>query len=291
MDHMTAKVSCFARAFHHRHYPVHVFDDSVAENLLGEDYDLIARNFSHGIKFFFPDFCGSDEEGLATIVEKQLAPSVLARSAFCENMLVEHMENGCHQYLVFGSGYDTYAIRNKEKQLVVYELDLPEMISDKKRRIESAKLQSDASYIPCDLSEAKWQSQLLKCGFVSDRKTFCSLSGISYYLTKDAFQTLLRSVSDICPAGSVICLDYPSPDDSLESRINRSLAQGAGEKMQSQYAVEEMKEIMEACRFHVCDHLDSEAMTERYFSTYNRQCPEHVMEAPGGVYYMLAEKY
>ena len=47
MDNMTAKVSCFARAWHYRNNTVHIFADDAAEKLLGEDYDRIAASMSH----------------------------------------------------------------------------------------------------------------------------------------------------------------------------------------------------------------------------------------------------
>jgi len=56
MDNMTAKVSCFARAYHYRNNKVHVFSDSMAEKLLGEDYDRIADSMAEGISFFLPGF-------------------------------------------------------------------------------------------------------------------------------------------------------------------------------------------------------------------------------------------
>jgi len=50
MDNITAKVSCFARAFHHKENAVHVFDGNVAVLLLGNDYDQIAGSMSDGIE-------------------------------------------------------------------------------------------------------------------------------------------------------------------------------------------------------------------------------------------------
>lgn len=44
MDHMTAKVSCFARAYHHKNNQVCIFDDPMAEKLLGNEYEQIAEN-------------------------------------------------------------------------------------------------------------------------------------------------------------------------------------------------------------------------------------------------------
>ena len=52
MDNMTAKVSCFARAYHYNNKSIRIFTDDIAEKLLGEDYNQIAKSMSDGIDFF-----------------------------------------------------------------------------------------------------------------------------------------------------------------------------------------------------------------------------------------------
>ena len=131
MDNTTAKVSCFARAYHFINNESPIFSDDAAELLLGDEYRQIAESMMQGIGFFLPNFRGSREEGLRLIVDRQLSPSVLGRSAFCESMLEKEKQLGCHQYVLFASGYDTFSVRNKDKTLSVFELDLPEVISDK----------------------------------------------------------------------------------------------------------------------------------------------------------------
>ncbi|MBO4747907.1 MAG: class I SAM-dependent methyltransferase, partial [Clostridiales bacterium] len=240
MDNLTAKVSCFARAYHYKNNPEHIFADDVAEKLLGNDYELVAQSMSQGISFFLPGFQGAPEEGLRLIVEKHLSPSVLGRSAFCESMLGNEKRLGCSQYVIFASGYDTFAIRNKDTSLSVFELDLPEMLSDKQHRIEKAELSSNATYVPCDLSDPTWKDKLIEAGFRPDRKSFASLLGISYYLAKEDFKSLLQALGSILREGSAICFDYPTIEDSKESQTNQTLAAGAGEQMKAQYSQDSM---------------------------------------------------
>ena len=52
MDNTTAKVSCFARAYHFENNKTHIFADSMAARLLGDDYDHIAESMMQGINFF-----------------------------------------------------------------------------------------------------------------------------------------------------------------------------------------------------------------------------------------------
>ena len=288
MDHMTAKVSCFARAYHWQNNPVPVFADSAAEQLLGEDYQQIAQSMTQGIPFFLPDFHGSPEEGLRRIVDRQLSPSVLGRSAYCEKMLAGEQRLGCRQVVLFASGYDTFAIRNKSAALSVYELDLPDMLADKQARIAKAGLESSAVYVPCDLADPAWKDRLTEGGFVPGQKAFCSLLGISYYLDKDAFRSLLTALGSLLCDGSALCLDYPSPEDSSETRINQALARGAGEQMKAQYTVREMETLLAECGFLVYEHLNHTAMTGQYFAEYNQSSPDHPLEAPKGVCYLLA---
>ena len=288
MENITAKVSCFARAYHYKNSTSPIFADTAAEALLGQDYDRIAESMTQGVGFFLPGFNGSPEEGLRLIVDRQLSPSVLGRSAYCERMLENEIRLGCRQYVIFASGYDTFAIRNSNAALSVYEIDLPEVLADKQRRIEKAGLESRVVYVPCDLSETSWKDQLTDSGFRRDQKSFGSLLGISYYLGKDEFRSLLEMLGGIMSEGSAICFDYQSREESPETATNQALAQGAGEQMKAQYDAQEMEALLEECGFLVYEHLDHTEMTNQYFSDYNQRNPEHSMKAPMGVCYVLA---
>lgn len=290
MDNMTAKVSCFARAYHHKNKQVPVFDDTAAELLLGEEYEQIARNMMGGIPFFLPGFQGTPQEGLRLIVDKQLSPSVLGRSAYCEKMLANEIRLGCKQYVLFAAGYDTFSLRNTDTTLSVFELDLPEVIEDKTSRIQRAGAESKSVYVSCNLEEITWKKALLDKGFQTEEKTFGSLLGISYYLTTEAFEKLLCAIYDIIPKGSVLCFDYPTKQESKETKVNQKLAKGAGEEMKALYTYEEMEKLLEKCGFLILEHLNHKEMSEQYFSAYCNVNPDEQMEAPEGVAYILAVK-
>ncbi|MDD6208955.1 MAG: class I SAM-dependent methyltransferase [Clostridiales bacterium] len=290
MDHMTAKVSCFARAYHYKNNRVHIFKDSAAKLLLGSDYEQIAQNMMNGIGFFLPDFTGTREEGLRLIVDKQLSPSVLGRSAFCEKMLEREKNRGCKQYMIFASGYDTYSLRNADQALSVFEMDLPELLTDKIERIKRTGIKTDAVFVSCNLAERTWKEKLLQEGYMSTKKSFGSLLGISYYLRKEEFRSLLQAVSELMVDGSVICFDYPSKEESKETKANQMLAMGAGEQMKALYDDSELEELLSDCGFEITVHLNHEEMTTQYFDDYNNCNSEYAIKAPVGVGYVLAER-
>ena len=271
MDNMTAKVSCFARAYHYKNNSIRIFTDDIAEKLLGEDYHQIAKSMSDGIDFFCPGFEGTREEGLRLILDRQLSPSVLGRSVFCESKLAYAIANGCKQYLVFAAGYDTYALRNKDSATKVYELDYPELLKDKAERIKKANLKASAVNVPCDLADPEWKNELLTFGYDKDKKAFGSLLGISYYLKKVDFEQLVMSISEIMSEGSAICFDYPSVDESAEKRKTQMLASEAGEQMKAVYSYKEIGMILDKHGFKIEDHLDENDMTYRYFRNIIRQ--------------------
>lgn len=91
MDSITARVSCFARAYHRAGNDVCEFDDPAAAKLLGTDYERVAESMKAGLHFFLPGFTGTPEEGLRLIVDRQLSPSVLARSTYCEKVLANEI--------------------------------------------------------------------------------------------------------------------------------------------------------------------------------------------------------
>lgn len=293
MENMTAKVSCFARAYHYKNNDCWIFKDEIAEKFLGEqDYQMISENMAQGISFFAPGFEGTKEEALRFIVDHQLSPSVLARSAFCEQHLESEYMQGCRQYIIFASGYDTFAFRQTMPGLEVFHLDLPEVITDREERIEKYGLsyQIKTYDISCNLAENTWQEKLFQHEFDKKKRTFGSLLGISYYLTKEDFQKLVYRIAEIMPEDSAICMDYPCEDEGRESEKNRELAKEANEQMKARYGYEEMEKLLSECGFQVLKHLNAEEITQQYFEMYNVRNPEHRMKAPEGVGYLFAAK-
>ncbi len=291
MDHMTALVSAFARAYHYRNNAAHVFADPFAEKLLTEEeYAAVSGSMSQGISYFAPGFSGTPEEALRHIVDRQLAPSVLARSAFCERAAADAVRAGCSQIVLFACGYDTFSLRARETELRVYELDLPEMIEDRRRRIARAGLEPAyrTESVACDLSLPSWKDALLSAGFDPKKPAFGSMLGISYYLSEAEFRSLVRTVSSVFRGGSCLCFDYPAPSGGEESRRTREMAAAAGEAMQAAYSRAALENLLSEAGFRIRTHLDAAGADEAFFAEYSRLNPKHPMAAPEGVGYCLA---
>lgn len=289
---MTALVNCFARCYHFQNNSYRIFSDSVAQKILSqEEYDSIAHNMASGIQFFNPNFNGNKEAALRWIVDYQLSPSVLGRSAFCEKSLLHSIRFGCQQYLIFASGYDTFAYRNNNHNLKIFEIDKPKMIEDKIKRLNNNGIDySHVDFIKCDFENKNWVNSIMKSNYSKYHLSFSSLLGISYYLSKEEFSNMIENISNIVCSGSSILFDYPTTQEGTQTTINEKLAQEAKEEMKAKYSYKDIEMILEKNGFLIYEHLNHIEMTNTYFDKYNLLNPNHKIIAPKGVAYCLAVK-
>ena len=286
---MTALVSLFARAYHQKNKDIKIFDDLLSIKLITEkEYEMIGLNMSQGISFFNPTFKGSEEEALKWIVDHQLSPSVLVRSAFCKEAIEEMKEKGCKQYLDFASGYDSFAYYY-QNQMHVFEIDKKEVIEDKRQRCKDVDIEN-IQFLSIDLSQENWINTLLQSDYQEDQLSISSMLGLSYYLTKDEFKKMLKQLSKYLLKGSHLVFDYPSIQESKETKINEMLAKEADESMKAKYSFAELKEILNQCHLTIIQHENHQTVTEKYISNYNAYYKDDPIKAPEGVCYCVVEK-
>lgn len=59
---MTALISCFVRYYHYENNKYRIFSDGIAGKILSDvEKENIKTNMLNGIKFFNPNFKGTDE--------------------------------------------------------------------------------------------------------------------------------------------------------------------------------------------------------------------------------------
>jgi len=298
---MTALVSAFARWYHAAHNEVRIFDDSFAGKILTEEEKQeISFNMSSGVGFFNPGFSGTAEEALRWIVDNQLSPSPLGRAAWAESALQTAVRIGATQYLIVAAGYDTFAYRRPAwaTELKIFELDQPCMSEDKQERIHRicGEKPDNLIYIPIDLTCESLSEKLRSCKAYNENElSFCSLLGLSYYLSKSDFGALIQSAADSISGGSTIVFDYPDEYAYTEQAGDRAkrqamLAGGAGEAMLASYSYNEMEQLLSDCGFLIYEHLTPTEITDRFFADYNKANPRRPMSAFDNTNYCLAVK-
>ena len=271
MENMTVKVSAFVRYYHMVNSNIKIYNDKYASLILSKDeYDEIYHNMEMGIKFFNPNYVGDNPVGY--IVNNFIGQTVLGRSAVNYKYLLNEIKLGLKQYVILGSGYDTsgYLVNDGVK---VFELDRSEVIEDKISRIKKTNIDnSNVLYISCDFNKDRINS-LISNNFDYNKKSMFSILGVSYYLDKDVFFSMLEKISNIISQGSVILFDYPNGYN--ESGKNRVLASGCGEVMKSYYKEEEIIDFCDKNSMYVVENIGKYELDNEYFYDYNTLNPNN----------------
>ncbi|MGF9915865.1 class I SAM-dependent methyltransferase [Paenibacillus ehimensis] len=277
---LTSLISAFGRAYHSQYDTPKIFDDFLAVNLISQqEFSDIREHMIRGIPFFNQDmaerFQDNPDEILKWIVQVQLSPTPLARAAYCENVLLNEVRLGLKQYVILGAGLDTFCFRHPElsNRLEIFEVDHPATQEFKKKRLNQAKfdIPSNLHFVPMDFTRQFAYQHLVEEGF-ENQKTFFSLLGVSYYLTKEEISSLLCHLFAKVPAGSSIVMDYA--DENLfeeKGRFNRvehmvSMASASGEPMKSCFTYDEIENLLEPSGLLIYEHLSPAAIQDLFFS-------------------------
>ncbi|NLD20428.1 MAG: class I SAM-dependent methyltransferase [Clostridiales bacterium] len=296
---MTALVCAFARAYHREVNEVRIFDDSMARELLyDEEYYAISKNMSDGIDFFNKCFKGDKDEALRWIVDNQLSPSPLGRGAYAERSLEMAIRKGIEQYIIFAAGFDTFGYRQPRwaERLQIFEIDHPLTLEEKVKRLveKNINVPNNVYHIAADLNEAEWVEKLTAHeAFKGSKKSFCSLLGITYYISEQSFKGLLNALNKIIPTGSIIVMDYPAREDTFgDKRVKKQemLAQAAKEAMVAKYSDEEINGLFSGCGYQVQELLTPDDITDQFFCHYNMANKDHPIKALLSVNFLTAVK-
>lgn len=279
---MTALVSAFARAYHAQREGAKIYCDSYARALLTEaEYREISTHMAEGVSFFDSDFQGNSAAALRRVMDGYLSPTPLARAAFAAQELAN---SHATQLLLLGAGYDTLSLNSTTS--VVFEVDRPDVLADKRVRLEHLPIPNPARYVPADLSQPDWTDALIMQGFDPIQCTFCTAMGLVYYLTAEGTERLFERLSGVLSCGSRIALDLPT----VQQNLQRTLAAGAGEPMQTVIARSDLETLALRCGLHLREYLTPADIQERFFAPYNAETPGAPMYAPLDVAYAMLEK-
>ncbi|MFJ8353370.1 class I SAM-dependent methyltransferase [Bacillus paramycoides] len=296
---ITSLVSAFGRAYHSEFDTPKIFDDYVAKDFISKkERKDIEMNMVQGIHFFNKDiaerFQGNPKEILKWITQVQLSPTPLARAAYCERVLLHEVTLGAKQYVILGAGLDTFSFRHRELEnsIEIFEVDHPSTQEFKKQRVKEAELEvpNNLHFVSMDFTKGCSKQELVNEGF-ENKKTFFSLLGVTYYLTKEELSSLIDCLFAMVPAGSSIVFDYPDEnlftEKGLSNRVENmvKMAEVGGEPMKSCFSYGEMEALLEKSGLLIYEHLSPEDINKLYFEGRN-----DYLEAFETVHYVHAVK-
>ena len=264
---VTAKICAFVRAWHSNRSRDKIYDDYLAYDMLGkEEYDSIYEMISGGLD-------GSQRfsrEDTEQIISEYFAPIPLSRIHFSESRLADFAaENGKVQYVICGAGSDTFAFRNGNEDIEVFEIDHPDTQHYKLEKIRGLEwnIRGNVHYVSVDFERERMSDKLLAAGFDPGKKTFFSILGVTYYLTLDVFADTLAQMAELSALGSVVVFDYPIKTGEFPRRVEKleEITESLGELMRGGYDYSEVSRSLYSLGFQIDTYLPPEKVQKEYF--------------------------
>ena len=187
---------------------------------------------------------------------------------------------------------DTFAFRNDDPKIKIYELDHPDTGRYKRERIRELEwnIPKNLVFVPIDFSKDDMTQILPGAGYDPDVPTFFAILGVSYYLTLPVFEQTLRKISRLCRADTKVVFDYPDETTLKANNTERvhtlaEITERLGEKMLHGYSFSEINTALDRYGFEIEDHETPQMIQQHYFEDR-----DDGIKAFENIHFMLAYK-
>lgn len=259
VESLTAKICAWARAKHLEESRVPIFSDALAGRLLDQKGKKEVENALFELGKETPQDYQRQRE--------IWFPVPLSRSAWAEAGLKAFADGkSAIQYVVLGAGYDTFAWRNKDKRIRVYEVDHPLTQALKIKRVQELGWENGPVFVPVDFAKDSLSGVLLKAGFDPYVPSFFTILGVSWYLSLGSFEKTLGAIRSLMRAPARVYFDFPGK--GLEPEREKELSRQTkrfGEPLARGYRVQTFAKRMKSAGFDEVEHLRPTEISKKYF--------------------------
>lgn len=220
---------------------------------------------------------------------KRLRASVVARSRFIEDLIIEQSKQGINQYIILGSGLDTFAQRRPDiaADLQIYEIDQSGTLAWKERRLIALGfgIPDYLHLVPVNFETSSWWEALSKTNFDFKKPAVVACTGVSLYLTPDAINYTLSKIATLA-SGSKLAMTFYLPMDLLDEEdkpmqeIAEKGALKAGTPMISFFTQNEVGSLAKKAGFTDVKTITTKDMEQLYFADR----PDDLLPASGEIF-------
>lgn len=238
--------------------PPHVLDDTIGLQLLAPPADWQQRG---------------DMDPTFT---RPFRASIVARSRFIEDLVIERAARGLDQYVILGAGLDSFAQRHSDlaSRMTVFEVDRPSAQHWKRRRLIELGFGSPdwLRFVEVDFEAGdSWRHALASAGFDASKPALVVSTGVSMYLTEEANRLALREVASLAP-GSTLAMTFLLPLELADPVVRPALemaargAHASGTPFISFFTPSQMLSLAIDAGFGDAYHVSADDLTGRYFA-------------------------
>lgn len=220
---------------------------------------------------------------------KRLRASIVARSRFIEDLIIEESKKGINQYVILGAGLDTFVQRRPAiaSKLQVYEIDQLETLAWKEHRLVEIGfvVPDNLHFVPVDFEISSWWEKLTGAGFDVKKPAMVACTGVSLYLTKKAIIAMLGQMAEFA-TGSKIAITFYLPPDLLDEEdkplMEMSIkgARESGTPFISFFNPREIENMADEAGFKEIKLVSTKDLEKLYFS--NRK--DNLVPATGEIF-------
>ena len=231
-----------------------ILNDPIAISLLGSEFSLDHDRESQPIARAFRGF-------------------MAARSRFVEDELAAAIRQGVRQYVILGAGLDTFAYRNENGNLRVFEVDFPPTQAWKRGLLEEARIAvpSNLIFVPLDFEHKTLSEGLAEAGFDSESPAFFGWLGVVPYLSLEAFRSTITTIAKL-PAPTALTFDFAMSPEMLSERgraafeVLSARVAAAGEPFRLFFKPEDLEAELRSAGFSQIDLAGADELNARYFA-------------------------
>jgi methyltransferase (TIGR00027 family) len=182
---------------------------------------------------------------------------------------------GVGQYVILGSGLDTFAQRWPEigARMRVFEIDRPGHLEWKRQRLEQLGFGVPAwlRLVSVDFEAGEsWWGRLAADGFDAAQPAVVACTGVSMYLTRDALTATLRHIATLAP-GSTLAMTFLLPLLLMDPEVRTGFqlaqkgARAAGTPFVSFFTPSEAVALARESGLKEARHVSAAELHDRYF--------------------------
>jgi methyltransferase (TIGR00027 family) len=260
----TAELCCFCRAVSSLEKdPFYRSGDDVALSLMPDFLRLLVRIPGAGRLF------------IRAFMAKGIYEYIIARTKYIDSVFRQALAGGFEQILIFGSGFDTRALRFREEagKTRIFELDAPPTLAAKIGQYRNRRLAIPPNlvFVPIDFDKESIPEKLEQAGFRSGAKTLFLMEGVLEYLQPSSVDLTFRAVRNLAGPGSEIVFNYAyasvirGEGKQYGEKGALKVLSSVGETWNFGIEKGEINRFLATYGFEVRDHRDARELEEMYF--------------------------
>lgn len=206
---------------------------------------------------------------------KRLRASIVARARFVEDLIIEQRKQGIGQYVILGSGLDSFAQRRPDiaSNLQIYEIDQSGTLAWKEQRLAELGfgIPEYLHFVPVNFETSSWWKELSKTNFDFKKPAVVACTGVSLYLTSEAIHRTLSKIAGLA-SGSILAMTFYLPmafleeEDKPMQEIAEKAALKAGTPMISFFTPGEIGGLANEAGFTDVKTITTKNMEQLYFA-------------------------